>query len=85
MTAAALMFSKKGIAYAKKYLVVECEQELLPACEHGHPCCAQFKKGPCMAEMKELIKGAGKIKVAGFSFTETKLGPGVTAYVLGAC
>ena len=58
------MFRKKGIAFSKLYL------ERIPGleicvCEHGHPDCAHYKKGPCSAEMKELIKNfSPKLKEA---------------------
>jgi len=83
-SAAAAMFSKKGIAFSKSYLVVECDPADLCACEYGHPACAQNKKGPCMVELAALIKGSSKPKSVEFSVDATKLGPGVMAYVLGA-
>lgn len=65
-SSAEVMFSKKGIAFAKNYATIAegCTESVLSKCEHGHEHCAQYKNGPCIAEMKALIKASGKKKPA---------------------
>jgi hypothetical protein len=62
MSGAQVMFSKKGMAFAKNYATIAegCDESILDKCEHGHAHCAQYGNGPCIAEMKALIKGSGK-------------------------
>jgi len=58
MTTAQVIFKKFGLEAMASYLERPADGQALYECEHGHDDCAHIRRGPCLAELTKLVKGA---------------------------